>query len=100
MRPGRPRRQVHQLITAGGHQPAGFAHRAQMVLFEQCCRLLQTVLEHLGGFKGAVAAAPLVLPMKGQSAQAQHGYAQTHQGAIGEAMQSGQPWGLTHHLAS
>jgi hypothetical protein len=64
------------------------------VLFENRCRFLQAMLEPLGGFQFLEVLRPLALPVQGEPAQAQNGNAQTHQAAIGHAMQIAQQWRL------
>lgn len=87
--------QVDQVLTVGWHQLAGPTDRPQVVLLQQCRRLLETVGENLGGLELGEVVPPLILPMQGQGAQSQHGETQSSQGPRGGAMQLGQPRRLT-----
>lgn len=70
---------MDQIFTSCGHKLARPAHGLDVMLFQHCSGLVQSVLKHLCGLQLSEVLGPLILPVEGQGAETNKGHTQTHE---------------------
>lgn len=85
---------MNQILAAGGPQLGGIADGSDVVLLQDRCRFMKTMLQHLGGLQLGIIRCPLILPVQGQGTEPHQGKTQANQRTGGEPVKAGQKRGL------